>query len=430
MPKIQTSASKQKIYDLVTVIAIVCALGFPGNYVTYIGESGGMAIQYGMFLVELFVMLASSGSSILECKIVNLKQKYAILYLFIAIVFIESMLATNYPKEQFISCFRFSVTILFGIWIADRYTAEEILMLIYRAQVFFIILTIIFLIINPGLSFNRQNNDELSFVGLFTVKNSCGFELCYGLLTQFAVYTIKKREKKTISNTFIVMLIVQVALIVISKAMGALLSALIVGVYIFIWNRIQHKKGRIPIGFVYSVVSIGFLFTALTVLKILTPFILSIGKDPTLTGRTKIWEQVIAMMQDTHTMTGFGFNMFWRDESAYSLLHSFFRKDSWFSSMMFGTHNAVLELWIEIGLIGIAAYFIAVLYSFRKINKANNTQYVLICSFMLLFLFEGLTERIFTVSNFKTLCIFMLMAIGNQCSDIGAQNTSTYVRQE
>ena len=130
-------------------------------------------------------MLFTSGQTIWDAKPVNLKRRYLPCYLLLLVFFTVSMIVTVNVKDQLVSCIRFSVTALFGLWIAERYDTDDITEMLYRAQWMFVIATLVFLVLSPGTAFNRQNNNELSFTGLFTVKNSCALELCWGILCQF-----------------------------------------------------------------------------------------------------------------------------------------------------------------------------------------------------------------------------------------------------
>jgi exopolysaccharide production protein ExoQ len=80
---------------------------------------------------------------------------------------------------------------------------------------------------------------------------------------------------------------------------------------------------------------------------------LFLGKDPTLTGRTAIWQAVIPSIMK-HPILGYGYRAFWRGyqgESANVSLASHWAVPS--------AHNAFLEVWLTLGAIGVAL----VLYS-------------------------------------------------------------------
>ena len=67
-----------------------------------------------------------------------------------------------------------------------------------------------------------------------------------------------------------------------------------------------------------------------------------LGKDATLTGRIPLWKQIISVMTEHNTFTGFGYGMFWRDPQAVDLVHAAFEDDSFLGNMTSGAHNLLL----------------------------------------------------------------------------------------
>ena len=95
-------------------------------------------------------------------------------------------------------------------------------------------------------------------------------------------------------------------MLILTKNMGSLLVVLIALGYIFFYIR-QKKKKRLPLCLLFIVLSIGFLFFALTILQMLEPFLNSLGKDASLTGRVPLWQRAIEVMQNNQTLTGYGY---------------------------------------------------------------------------------------------------------------------------
>ena len=404
---------KPVLCGFVVIFSFFVALGFPGNFTGIFGEKSDLLFGYIAFFLQIGTMLFTSGQTIWDAKPVNLKKRYLPCYLLLLVFFTVSMIATVNVKDQLVSCIRFSVTALFGLWIAERYDTDDITEMLYRAQWMFVIATLVFLVLSPGTAFSRQNNNELSFTGLFTVKNSCALELCWGILCQFCML-IRNAEgkKRRVTMPFIVLLAVQMVLMVLCRATGAVFCLLVPVLYV-LFRRTRIENGeRLPIGFLYTALSVGFIFSALSLLSLMSPFLESIGKDATLTGRTVMWEKIIEMMMSGHTLTGFGFSMFWRNEGAIAVLHSMFRRDSWYSTMMYGSHNMVLELWLDVGLVGLASYFIMIMASFRNVRRMPVKPYIFCTVYLTGFMFMGLTERLYTTNNFQTLFLFLICGTG------------------
>lgn len=405
------------VIDFIVVLAFVFALGFPGNYRILVGESVAKMLEYVTNILEISAMLLSSGENILDIKPVNLKSRHRICYFLLAVFFIDSMLVTSIPKEQAISCIRFTTSAFFGLWLAERYKLHELLELLYRAQVIFLILTLGLFVMRPDLCFNRQNNNELSFVGMFDVKNSCALELCYALIGQVLLLWYKRKNNISVSILFLLVIVVEIVLMLMCRATGALFCGLVPFVYLLFWRMRPH---RLPIGFLYTVLSIGFITFGVSILSLIAPFLESIGKDATLTGRTTLWAQYINTMLESHTLTGYGFNSFWRDEFALGLFHAKFQKDSWFHTMTYGAHNMILELWGDVGLIGVGTYFATILVAFKNSKHMPDFPYLFCTMYMTLFMIKGFTERAYTTSNFQTVFIFVLMGVALMYPEISA----------
>ncbi len=395
---------------LLIVFIFSISFGFPGRLLDYLPGFVSPICEYGSFGAEIVLMLLLSGDSVLDIKLVNLKKKYIAIYGMLAEFFIVSMLVTSMPKEQAISCARFSVTALYGIFLVDRFGEKRVMEFAYYAQVMFIAFTLLHFIRYPGNSFSYEDGGKASFCGLFYRKNGCATEVYFGIILQFVLYKLKRVHHEMPSRFFFMFLMVQIVLLLACRSVGAIISCVIPISYLWFWDHIQNDKRRIPLGVFNIVVSVGFLFFAMTILPLFAPLLEAMGKDATLSNRTDMWEQHIYNMQQTHTMTGFGFNMFWRDPAAIKMFHSRFDKNTWFASMTTGSHNVILELWLNVGLLGIFSYFTALLYSFRNINELGKDQYVMCSVIMILFTIGGLTERAYTPSDYTSLFLFIMMS--------------------
>ena len=160
--------------------------------------------------------------------------------------------------------------------------------------------------------------------------------------------------------------------------------------------------------------SVGFLITALTVLPMLDPLLNAIGKDATLTGRIPLWRQIIQVMLSSHTFTGYGFGMFWRDRQAVALLHTAFRRNSFMGTMTTGAHNVLLEFWLNVGLFGIGAYFFAILVSFRQMDRLERADYLFCAVYLMWFMILGWTERSLSTYEYQMLFLFMAMGVARK----------------
>ena len=406
------------IIDLIIIFVLVNSFGFPGNYTKAFGASLGTLIEYTSFLLQIFLMLVTSGDSILEIRIINLQKKYSSIYFMLAVITGCSMLVTISRSKEIISCVRVSTTALFGIWIMEHYSIRRILEIIHQAQIIFVFFNVVFALFFKGYR-DWTSSYASYYIGLYGTKNEAGMQLALGITMQILLLRIYLEEKRQISQLFMGFLLLQIGLLFLTKSTGAYLVAFVPAVYILHFEKKWGVERRFPLAYLYIIASIGFIFFALTIIQWFAPLLESIGEDASLTGRVPLWQRVITIMQQSHTLTGYGYGMFWFNDSAVSLFHAGFDKYSWAGNMRAGAHNVILELWLNVGLLGIASYFVMLLDSFKRITEMGESQYLFCFIFIFSFMMHGFTERAFGTYEFHTLFLFMSCALG--CNRIQAE---------
>lgn len=89
----------------------------------------------------------------------------------------------------------------------------------------------------------------------------------------------------------------------------------------------------------------------------------AIGRDPTLTGRTEIWKQVMAVSPPPNSVLGSGFESFWlgpRLEKIWSVY--------WWHPNE--AHNGYIEVFLDLGWMGLSLLALLILTGYRKIIAA------------------------------------------------------------
>lgn len=405
------SAERSTFLDAVIVFCLLKSMGFPGNFRLLLGGAVETLTGYGAFLMEILVMLLTSGGRFLDLRPVNLRRKYAPAYLLVAVFFLESMAVTRQVSAQLISCLHFSVTALFGLWLADRFGPRQLLKYLLIAQAIFVLCNYMLLTALPRIGFYTDEEGRRLFRGITERKNTLGAELAFMLVLQAAALRLRRDRGQPIGFLFWGLLAAQLLLLLITRATGALLTAALPMVYLLWIDRRLSPRGRVHWGVVYAAGSIGFLVFALTVLPLFAPLLEAIGKDATLSNRTVIWRGVLEYMSGHHPLTGNGFSMFWRDAEALKAFQDLFRRDSWYRTMTFGSHNALLELWLEVGLIGVGAYLFNLIWAFRRVKRMSGEQYLFCTAILLPLMIRGLTERAFTPSGYLTMALFLLLGV-------------------
>lgn len=178
------------------VLILLVSMGFPGRYTRLLGGSSSTLLEYGTFGLQLVLMLFSSGrDGVMSIKLLDLKQRYTAVYCMAVVFFADSMFVTRYPSEQIITCVRFTVTILFALWMADRYDGEDILRLICTAQMVFVVLTLLYCVLFPGTIFSQEQGEH-DFIGFLRTKNNEAAELSVGILFQIAWFKLQRARRE------------------------------------------------------------------------------------------------------------------------------------------------------------------------------------------------------------------------------------------
>lgn len=399
------------LWDFCILITLVSALGFAGNLEAVLPAPVSALIQYGPFMLQIVLMLMSSGDTFMDIKLLDLKFRYVPIYLMLLTWIVVSMISTSFPIEQVISCVRLSVTALFALWILDHCDVHHLLKLTYYAGLVLLFFTAVCIVILPGRVYTYENGEK-SFCGLFSTKNPCAAELSFELVIHALLFKDWRKHGKQLPRFYLASVGLHLILLVHCKGLSAMFCAAIPILYLFVFEGKGIFRRRLNIGVWHTVATIGFLILAMTVLPLLSPLFESIGKDATLTGRTPMWKQLIHVMTNNNTFTGFGFTMFWKDSEAVKLFHDGFSRASWGNTMTFGAHNTLLEMWLDVGLLGIAAYFGMILFSLCRPDALTEEQYDFCCAFMMWQTIKGLTERSYIPLHYQTMFLFFSVGIG------------------
>ena len=129
-----------------------------------------------------------------------------------------------------------------------------------------------------------------------------------------------------VSRKYLLSLLAQGIFLVLCNAKGAVLCLIFPLLYVLFGKYKEEPGKRLPLGVIYVTLSVAFLITALTILPLFQPLFSLIGKDATLTGRIPLWRQIIQVMINRHTFTGYGYGMFWRDRQAVAMVHQAFSR--------------------------------------------------------------------------------------------------------
>lgn len=238
---------------------------------------------------------------------------------------------------------------------------------------FFTIQLSIFVIINLATIFSvpLAKDEHGEWRGIATSKNFLGqAALACSLIF---VYAIKKAKSFWTRTWFWGMFIIATILVFGCASSTSLLTYCIIALVWFLyWVDAQFKK--LEVGRVLTVVSLVAVITLAVSAVVIMPDRVNaalglIGEDLTFTGRTDLWEDIMVEVKK-HPVLGAGYQTFWVVDNPD--LGRIYELYIWLPTQ---SHNGYLDIWNELGIIGLFLVFAMTAWFFIKKRELNYDYY-------------------------------------------------------
>ena len=299
-----------------------------------------------------------------------------------------------------------SVELLFTTWFAAyvgrRYDLAEQLVLLAYALLIVELISIVAAIFFPDVGV-MHGEFEGAWCGVFGHKNALGRVAFLGCLV-FAVTAAL--EGRHWFGTLGVC--TSAALLLLSTSRSALIGALAVAAMVPLLRSLKHRGVVLTLYVTAAVaipVAIGiWIYTHLDHVMDL------LGRNLTLSGRTTLW-LTVASFVGQRPLLGYGYNAFWQGMNG----------DSGFISLLLRwevphSHNGLLELALDAGLIGVGLFLTSFLLTLRaavRTQKAGVEAGALWPLIGLIFIaITNLTESSLLRSNNTYWLVYLLIAFG------------------
>jgi O-antigen ligase len=248
----------------------------------------------------------------------------------------------------------------FGIYLATRYTLKEQINLLCWMSVVAIALSILFAIALPKYGIMASVH-EGAVRGIYTHKNTFGRILVLGA-TLFLVRIFSHKSDRLIFTGFLGLAVV---LLILTRSTGALGNFLIMTVLMLIYPILRWRLAlMIPALFALATVCSGVLWWTMDNAETM---LATVGKDPSLTGRTYFWSYLWEMIEKRFWL-GYGFDSFWNGLNGPSAY--IWRASRW---KVPDAHNGFLELWLNLGFVGVSVFAFGYCSNFLKAIAAIRT---------------------------------------------------------
>jgi exopolysaccharide production protein ExoQ len=245
-------------------------------------------------------------------------------------------------------------TSLVGLYIASRYNVREQLKLLGWSFVIIIVLSFLFAILIPHYGTMDRGIHAGAWRGIFLHKNVLGKLTGLGGIV-FLVLVMDVRENRWFAWTGLIFVCI---LLVLSRSSSSMINFLAVAALVPIYNTFRWRYYLM----VPAVIALVILASGMSLWLDQNAGVLlgSIGKDPTLTGRTNMWPYIMEMLWKQPWL-GYGYNGFWynwNSPGAYV-----WSAVSWTPP---NAHNGFLDLWLDFGLVGLIIFAIGFSQTFLR----------------------------------------------------------------
>lgn len=321
-----------------------------------LGETGagsGMhaALSFGCYLIVM------GGLLMIRDRLVHLCVQNWVIFALPILAFMSAAWS-QYPSRTVLYSGYIMLNTLFALYLASRFRPEQQINLFLLTGTFAAIGSLVEGVVYPTGGVDVKAGTR-ALEGIYPHKNIAAMLTLLFLIPVFCI-PIKTPLQRAFRFGYTV---ISLAVIVLTTARTGWLQTGIVLIAMvgLRWVRKFSPKDRPTVIFFLAPLAVGGIIFA----TIAYPYLaLLMGKDPTLTGRTVIWAACIKSAMK-RPMLGYGFYAFWtmmHGEAANTAMAA--------GDVSLGNaEDGVLQLWLELGLVGVAILFAMVLRTCRNAMK-------------------------------------------------------------
>jgi exopolysaccharide production protein ExoQ len=299
-------------------------------------------VIYGLVCAVMFPLLLSA--------IRTLKQNLVIILL--PFWSVCSILWSQDRSQTLVASVSMCVLTLFSVFLAERFSPERQveLFLFLGKTVLLISILLVYLYPSAGIA---QFDSMGAWQGMFEHKNHCAIAMTYLLLPAFCMR--KKGVARQISLSIYVVGVLILIAMTQSRTGWILAVTAVMFIVLFKLSRLIAVREKLLLALVVTVcVSALVIF----IVNDFPQLALLLGRSTTLTGRADIWKAILPVLWKK-PLLGFGYKAFWlglHGDSANLEIASGYVG-------LANAENAVLQIFLELGAIGVLLMFFMLLKS-------------------------------------------------------------------
>jgi exopolysaccharide production protein ExoQ len=397
---------------LPTFWVLICASRFVAQWLDTTSEHPNTALLLEGNPIDRTIMsaLLVLGIVVLLCRIRRvaaiLRMNWPIILFFSYCA--VSTLWSDYPEtsmKRWIKSLGDIVMVL--IVLSDKERLQAIKRLFTRVGFLLIPLSVLLIEYFPSIGQVYSPEDGMmTYTGVTLHKNTLGM-LCLiiGLATVWRLSILFRdryhRSRLLVAHGVILALVLW--LLLMANSMTSLVCFLLGSGFIVSVNLLGTRKpSRIHV-ITGAMACTGLL--AFLLPDVLISLTHALGRNPTLTGRTQLWNALLSM--NTNPWFGTGFSSFWLGDRLNKLWTLFIWKPD-------EAHNGYIGMYLNLGWVGLTLLGLLLLTGYRNVAAAfrrHPEAASLMLGFYVIALVFNLSEEAFRLND--PIWIFLLMAITN-----------------
>jgi exopolysaccharide production protein ExoQ len=344
-------------------------------------DSGGghKAISMGCYLIVLAALFFNRKRLFRTCT-----QNWLILAL--PLLAILSIAWSQFPKITVLYAFYIAVDTLFAVYLVSRFRPEQQMSLFLLTGAFALVISIGEAILYPAGGVDLKEGSR-AWEGMYSHKNIAAMLTLLFLIPIFCV-PMKTAAQRAFRMVYTLL---SLGFIVMTTARTGWLQTAIVLLAVAGIRMLRKFPSRERNTLIFALVPV--IIICIVGATVAYPYLaVLMGKDPTMTGRTIIWAACIRSALK-RPFFGYGFFAFWVElhgEAANTAMAA--------GDVNLGNaENGVLQLWLELGLVGLAILTAMVVktcrnalhVAFRKDAPGYVDWYIALLVFTLLSVVDG-----------------------------------------
>jgi exopolysaccharide production protein ExoQ len=345
-------------------------------------------------------------------------KKNFFLVFFIASCFVISLLGSDEKVITIYQNFYLCCTLLFALFMTEFYSVDILIDKIFTNHIIILLMSILFIIFfsNDAIESNVFNLGSFnsymisSLRGPFNHKNEFAAILAVTCLLSIAVFYRSKNLSKKIMC--ILILVTSAYLLLKTNSSTAVLCIIAPIICFLLFKNLKIKINYLTIFIlgnicliIFQAVYINNIYSFETVNQLMKTYL---NRDISFTGRDAIWFYVLEVIKQ-RPILGYGYFTFW----GYNELENFIYSNTFYGFS--SAHNGILEMLLQLGMVG-GVFFIALLIDTgRKIKKVHSNVSLLVFPFlfMVYIVIYMISERVLFPKYYQTILFFLCISIIN-----------------